>query len=737
MRLILNEFFSRIHYKIILPFLALTLVVFVVGLALATYIVYLDAQKRFDNQLVQVARSTSDSIVDIESANLTLLREIALAQANPATGAPSVPDAFANGDLAGLKLTLEGYFLYAPQRNQVQLDRLIAFNRDGMTIIDMERSQEQSDSYVEHESLDLSQTWFVPQILSGGSDSRGDKFAGLMILGDEPSPYLATIAPVVKDDEVVGGLIVAMRVDTLLREMRDRNQAGIVAIYDSNGKALYSTSRPADLSDLDMSSLGLERLQEAGDEGTLFDVRVNEREYQFSYTWLQIRQSTVGILSVSLARDYIQESVRSLIIIIISISLILVVSIILAGWLVAQRLTRPITELASTASAVTAGDLERRSKVDSSDEVGVLASSFNTMTEHLLRLYNERAAIVESIVDGIVVCNNSGEIVSVNAATRSFLALSENDQLPRYFSDLPLEPLTEGTGFSDRRVPNLFRLNDRIVRATPSEIPGADGKRMGIVCVLQDMTAEVAIDRAKNNFIATISHELRTPLTVLRGNADLLLRGLMGPIEPDQRSLIETMRNHAANMTALVSNVIVIAGLDSGSIIPEPTPNKLHELIEDFIWPMRSQITAKGLELHIEVPDDLPLVLVDSIHLRTVFSQLLDNARRYTSQGSVTVKAYNVGRMVQVDIIDTGHGVPETLHQHLFDRFVRGDGTNEGINSAERGIGLGLAIAKQLIERQGGQIWLSHTSSTGSVFSFTLINANDNPELDQSAQAAA
>lgn len=737
MRLLLKEISSRIHYKIILPFLALTLLVVLAGLALATYVLYTGWQERLDNQLVQVARSTSDSIVAIESANLTLLREIALAQANPATGAPSVPDAFASGDLAGLKLTLEGYFLYAPQRNQVKLDRLIAFNRDGMTILDMERSQEQSDSYSEHSPLDLSQTWFVPQILSGGSDIRGDKFAGLMILGDEASPYLGTIAPVVKDGEVVGGLIVAMRVDTLLREMRDRSQAGIVAIYDSNGKALYSTTRPADMSELDMSQVGRERLQEAGQEGTLFDVRVNEREYQFSYTWLQIRQSTVGILSVSLARDYIQESIRILILAVIFISLSLVVLISIVGWWLAQRLSQPITELASTASAVTAGDLERRSKVHSSDEVGVLASSFNTMTEHLLELYNERAAIVESIVDGIVVCNNDGEIISVNAATRSFLALSESDQLPRYFSDLPLEALNEGTGFSDRRVPNLFRLNDRIVRATPSEIPGADGKRMGIVCVLQDMTAEVAIDRAKNNFIATISHELRTPLTVLRGNADLLLRGLMGPIEPDQRGLIETMRNHAANMAALVGNVIVIAGLDSGSLVPEPSPNNLHGLLEEFIWPMRSQITAKGLELKIEVPEDLPLVFVDSIHLRTVFSQLLDNARRYTSEGSVTVKATNLGKVVQVDIIDTGHGVPATLHQHLFDRFVRGDGTNEGINSAERGIGLGLAIAKQLIERQGGQIWLSHTSSTGSVFSFTLINANDNPELDQSAQAAA
>jgi signal transduction histidine kinase len=280
-------------------------------------------------------------------------------------------------------------------------------------------------------------------------------------------------------------------------------------------------------------------------------------------------------------------------------------------------------------------------------------------------------------------------------------------------------------------------LNERIVRASPSEIKDGDGKRIGIVCVLQDMTAEVAVDQAKTNFIATISHELRTPLTVLRGNADLLLRGLMGPLDPEQRSMIETMRNHAANMTSLVSNVIVIADLDSGSIVPEPMPTDLRKAIDDIIWPMRSQITAKGLELHLEIPSDLPLVLVDVIHLRTALHQLLDNARRYTQAGTVTVRAQNVGNEVRVDVVDTGRGVSEVLLDQLFERFIRGNGTSEGINSSERGIGLGLAIAKQLIERQGGRIWLERTSEQGSIFSFTLLHANNTPQLDKHSQAAA
>jgi signal transduction histidine kinase len=262
---------------------------------------------------------------------------------------------------------------------------------------------------------------------------------------------------------------------------------------------------------------------------------------------------------------------------------------------------------------------------------------------------------------------------------------------------------------------------------------------MGSVCVLQDMTAEVAVDRAKTNFIGTISHELRTPLTVIRGNADLLLRGLAGPVDEEQKIFVESIRQHASNMTSLISNVIVIAGLDSGSLSTDLEPVALLRPVEEAAWPLQSLIKAKGLSLGIDLPDGLPEVLADFDQLRMVMHQLIDNARRYTSEGGITVRARALAEYVQVEVEDTGRGISPDMQEQVFQRFIRGDGVSEGINSSERGIGLGLAICKQLVERQGGTIWMLSTPGQGSTFCFTLryAHATPSPEKSKAPMAAA
>jgi len=237
------------------------------------------------------------------------------------------------------------------------------------------------------------------------------------------------------------------------------------------------------------------------------------------------------------------------------------------------------------------------------------------------------------------------------------------------------------------------------------------------VYVLQDLTSEVAIDRAKTNFMATISHELRTPLMVLGGTSELLLRNLAGPIPEEQRTLLEAMRKSSQTVTALLNNVITIAGLESGTLHMVIEPVDLATALDNVLWPARKAMAVKGLELIVDIPTDLPELLADETHLRIVVQQLLDNARRYTEAGTVKLSARVADQMMRVDVSDTGYGISAEFWEHLFTRFARG---SEGINSSERGIGLGLAIARELVERQGGKIWLERTSSCGSIFSFTL-----------------
>jgi signal transduction histidine kinase len=731
MRLI-RELRSHLHYKIILPFLLLTLLVALAGSAVSFLLIVGTAQERLNNQLAQVTRDLSDKLVQQESDNLVFLHELVFAQASPSSGAPAVADALASHDKPGLESALDPYFRISPQRGGVRVDRLIVFDTTGKSIVDWERPQGQADpaNRISHDLRDVSALWFVPRILKGQRDDQGDKYAGLLDLGGSNTRYLFSVAPVVFNNQVVGGMLIATRLDTLLQDLNAQSQAAIIALYRAeDGTAFASTTTPAaGLAEMNIRPELVPSIRDLqlAEKQSIFDVgTVNQRNYQFAYAPLRIRGSSVGLIAAALARDYVTGPWSDAGIPLTILTILLMLAIIGLGIFIARQITRPLQELVSTAQAVTAGDLERRSHVTVHDEVGILSQSFNEMTGHLLDLYravrgeaSQRAAIVDSITDGVVVCNPAGEVQVLNRTTRALLGLAEGQAGPRRFEDIPLRVLAEPMPlFGEARAANLFTLGDRIIRVAAAPVLGDDGAQLGDVYVLQDLTDEVAMDRAKNNFIATISHELRTPLTVLNGTSELLLRNMVGQLSEDQRSMIEAMRKHTMTMNALLNNVITIANLESGTLSLDLEPVCLSGVLEGVIWPIRAALSAKGLELVIDLPEDLPEIVADEPQLRIVLYQLLDNARRYTDRGWVAIRATHQSNVVRVDITDTGRGISADFSEHLFTRFARG---SEGINSSERGIGLGLAIARELILRQEGQIWLEHTSDQGSTFSFTL-----------------
>lgn len=739
-----RELRSRLKYKIILPFLLLTLIVALAGSAVALTLVASSLQDRFDNQLAQVARGASDSIVWQEQSNLQFLREVVFAPPNPETGTPAVASALSLGDSAGLQAAIDPYFRSGAIREDLLLDRLIIFDRNGVTLLDWEQPRSRDDEErIAHAPSDLSQQWFVQSVLASTQDNLGDKFAGLIKFEDAGN-YLFTVAPIHVDGQVVGGALVARRLDGLLRTLRNRTQADIVAVYDTGGQALQSTFEPND----GLKALALDRtlaerlivsqtdpdLPEEEQLDAVYTVPVNQRDYQFAYSVLKVRNSVVGMIGVALARDYVVGPWATAYWPIASVTIVLMLAIIGLGIVVARTITRPLVELVATAEAVTAGNFLRRSHVDVRDEIGLLSDSFNTMTDYLVQMYgsvqaeaSRSAAIVDSIADGVIVCDSEGQILVANAAARQMVTRSGARDFPASYEALPLELLTDDNHpFGVAQSANLRMLGDRVVRLNVAPVI-VSSIRLGDVYVLQDLTAEAAVDRARSNFIATISHEMRTPLTVLRGYIDLMLRGLAGKLNDEQSQMLETMRVQMNNMTGLINNVIVIAGLDSGSLQTYLERVELANVLDEALWQVRGPLSAKGLEIILELPGDLPPILADRDQLRQVLVQLLDNARRYTHAGTVTVRARAYDGVVQVDIGDTGCGIHPELQPQIFDRFIRGE---EGINSPERGIGLGLAIVRQLIERHGGNIWVESERGRGSVFSFTLRQSNESPDHD-------
>lgn len=733
---------SQLRNQIILPFLGLTVIVALAGAAVVYQFLFSSLQDRFNYQLAAVTRAANNALIRYEQGNLQFLFEVAFSPANPDTNAPAVADALARGDGEGLARALDPLFLVANSRSGQQLDRLIAFDRSGTTVVDFERPPNAvNNRYIVHAPLSLADAWFTQRVLSGQSDSRGDKYAGLVQFADTNTLYFATIAPVRMGDEVVGGVVAATRVESLLADMARNSQAEGITIYDQAGRVASSTFGVGAVPPMSLQLLNQYESSEDPSVDVLFSrVSVNGVEYQFAYVPLVIRGANVGILAPALSRVEVLETISGTVWPIALLVLALAGVMFLAGIFTAGRITRPIEELARTAIAISAGETERRAYVAAENEIGQLARSFNQMTEYLVRLYgqvqaeaSQRAAIVESITDGIVVVDDLGAVKMINLATRRLMGIPEDAPMPAKLSDIPLKKLTEGVpGFGSQQAQDLYTLGNYIVKASIAPVIGADGTRNGYVCLIQDMTAEVAVDRAKTNFIGTISHELKTPLTIIRGNADVLLRGLAGPLGDDQRTFVDSIRQHANNMTGLVNNVVTVANLDAGSVTTELEPTELARPIGEAVFPLQGLIKAKGLSLTIDVSEELRPVLADYDQLRQIMHQLLDNARRYTNEGGITVRAVDCGSFVRVEVQDTGRGIPPDMLEQIFQRFVRGDGNSEGINSAERGIGLGLAICKQLVERQGGTIGVTSTPGQGSTFYFSLRYADDTPSPEKS-----
>jgi signal transduction histidine kinase/HAMP domain-containing protein len=736
---------SQLQYQIVAPFLLLTVVVMVAGALVVFYMLGQSLEERFASQLASVTRSANDALNNQEQANLQFLREIAFALPNPALDTPGVPEALASGDSDGLARSLTPFFeVGAEYRNGVLLDRLLAFDTSGRTVADFERIDGET---VNHGSLDLSGAWFTERVLAGQVDEYGDKYAGLIRFEDTDRLYFATVAPVRRGDDVVGGVIAAIQIDSLLSTMASRSQAAGITLYDRSGSVISSTFGEDTAPQMSLELLNeYEASPDPAEEAVFSKVLIAGEEYQFAYVPLTIRGSTVGILAPALSRAVVTETTNSTVGPIMLLIVALSIVIIGGGVAIARFITKPIEELAQIAQEISSGGRMRSANISSNNEIGQLAASFNHMTRYLTELYGkvqaeayQRAAIVESIADGIVVLDEVGRVQTINFATRRLMGITIDDPMPAKLSDIPLVKLFEGVpGFGIQRAHDLYTLGDYVVKVSISPVIDHLGNRGGgYVCVLQDMTAEVAVDRAKTQFIGTISHELKTPIQVIRGNADLLLRGLAGPLENEQRDFIDAIRQHVNNMTGIVNNVVVIANLDSGSLTTELEEVDLARPIGEALFTLKGVIKSKGLVLNVTIPDDLRPVLADFDQVRQITAQLLDNAHRYTKEGSISVRALDCGSHVRVEVQDTGRGIPPDMQEMIFDRFTRGDGTSEGINSAERGIGLGLAICKQLIERQGGTIGVTSVPGQGSTFFFTLRYADGTPRPEKKTPLAA
>jgi len=224
------------------------------------------------------------------------------------------------------------------------------------------------------------------------------------------------------------------------------------------------------------------------------------------------------------------------------------------------------------------------------------------------------------------------------------------------------------------------------------------------------------LDEAKSEFLSIASHQLRTPLTSIKGLLSMLAEEFWGPLNDEQKKYLGQISQSSERLLHLIEDLLNISRIEAGRMQFDFQPIDLARLTDDIMKELEPQALAKKLSLNFEKPADLPKVKADSLKIRQVIQNLIDNAIKYTETGSININIQEKDGKILFSIKDTGIGLP--VGQHLFEKFQRGQ---KATNQHTEGVGLGLYLADKLIKTHNGEIWAeSNGEGKGSAFYFTL-----------------
>jgi signal transduction histidine kinase len=295
--------------------------------------------------------------------------------------------------------------------------------------------------------------------------------------------------------------------------------------------------------------------------------------------------------------------------------------------------------------------------------------------------------------------------------------------------------------FNDQGIPRSFEVQ---TKPLCQEVDGLKG----FVLVFHDVSTVKQTERMRRDFVANVSHELRTPLSAIKGYAETLLDGALVEDQEVAQEFVSVICKHANRLSALVEDLLDLSKLETEDFQPEMTPVNLNALVERVIGLSFDNAAVKQIRLRNLLPADLPWVMANSNNLEQVFTNLVDNAIKYTPEmGNVVVSAKVMSAKVlaapntatdsttpptlEITIADTGIGIEAKHIPRLFERFYRVD---KARSRNMGGTGLGLSIVKHIIQYHGGDIWVDSQPNEGSRFHFTLRVAQ--PEALQAWQNA-
>jgi signal transduction histidine kinase len=434
------------------------------------------------------------------------------------------------------------------------------------------------------------------------------------------------------------------------------------------------------------------------------------------------------------------------------------------GLSLSRSILEPIGAVTRAARAVSRGDLDQVVPATTRDELGELATAFNTMartireyrqagTARLLRAQKTAQATIDSIPDPVVVIDPTGFVERANPAARRILGVSPSENgavpwSPPAQIRSPLDEVLAGRAdFLPAGLDHALCLRDdgqeRFFLPRVLSIRGDHEGTLGAAVVLSDVTKFRVVEQLKSDMVSTVSHELKNPLTGLQMAIHLLLEEVIGPLNAKQTELLLSARQDSDRLLGMVNDLLDLTRIEQGRVTLALKPLAPADLVSEAVGRFESRADDAGIRLKGSVGFGLPPVLADQERVSHVFDNLIANALAHTQRGGTIELAAEVpaggdgngpaeAGTVRFSVTDSGEGIPPQHLARVFDRFFRVPGSR-----ATGGAGLGLAIAREVVVAHGGTIDVTSQPGTGSTFTFTLPVAPDGtgPNGEQGAMS--
>ena len=424
-----------------------------------------------------------------------------------------------------------------------------------------------------------------------------------------------------------------------------------------------------------------------------------------SFTGMQIMQQNVD--------NSISQIIRVIVILNIAYAFLCVI----IGIIISRIINKPIIKLLKDANKVISSN-KKEIKNKNNDEI---VDTFNIMTDELKENLNEMSrqkrqieTIILHMTDGIIAFDMEGKVILINNAAKQLLQLSERDNSfkiifnNKLHVNINMEKIIylEDWTSSEQKI----KIGDKSLNLIFAQFKDEKDRPSGIMVMIQDITEHVKLDDMRREFVADVSHELKTPITSIMGYSDTLLEGEYD--KETQERFLKVIATESRRMAKLVTDLLTLSRFDNNKVLQEKTKFDLGELVKQCQENLEIQIAQKNHKVDCFVTADVPPVYADKEGIQRVIINILTNAIKYTPDGGI-IKIY-VGFVYNdayIKVIDNGLGIPEEDLKRIFERFYRVDKSR---TRSLGGTGLGLSIAKEILDRNNGNIDIKSVEGKGT-----------------------